>query len=228
MQATAMGESLYLAFFIWAVLYFAEAARGHSKSLTNCGFCLAAACLTRYDGWFLAASMAGVAVLMAVVKPGERKMALFSRIQVGKFILIAAAAPALWLVYNGIVYRNPLEFANGPYSAKAIEKKTQNAGNPGHPGSGNPWLAELYFVKSAEANVATNEWVQRVWLLLLGAGLGVILRLGRSGPAAGTSAWPLGFLLVPLPFFIPFSVAYSGVPIFIPYWWPFTDCNVRY
>jgi hypothetical protein len=29
-----------------------------------------------------------------------------------KFVLIAAAAPALWLAYNGIVYRNPLEFAN--------------------------------------------------------------------------------------------------------------------
>ncbi len=82
-------------------------------------------------------------------------------------------------------------------------------------------------MKSAEANVATNEWVQRVWLLLLGAGLGVILRLGRSGPAAGTSAWPLGFLLVPLPFYS-LSVAYSGVPIFIPYWWPFTHYNVRY
>ncbi len=227
MQATAMGETLYLAFFIWAAVYFAEAARGSPKSLTKCGFCLAAACLTRYDGWFLAAAMAGVVVLTVVFKAGERNREPFSRMQVSKFILIAAAAPALWLAYNGLVYRNPLEFANGPYSAKAIEKKTQNAGDPGHPGSGNPWLAELYFVKSAEANVATNEWVQRVWLLLLGASLGEILRLGRSGPAAGTSAWPLGFLLVPLPFYS-LSVAYSGVPIFIPYWWPFTHYNVRY
>src|SRR5271156_996373 len=55
MQSTAMGESLYLAFFIWAVVYFAEFARGKGRSLTKCGLCLAAACLTRYDGWFLAA-----------------------------------------------------------------------------------------------------------------------------------------------------------------------------
>src|SRR5580700_419305 len=49
MQATAMGESLYLAFFIWAVVYFAEFARGGVKvnrSLVKCGLCLFAACLT--------------------------------------------------------------------------------------------------------------------------------------------------------------------------------------
>ena len=62
-----------------------------------------------------------------------------------KFILIAASAPSLWLIYNGIVYRNPLEFANGPYSAKAIERRTQNGANPGHPGSGNPLLAGSIF-----------------------------------------------------------------------------------
>ncbi len=35
------------------------------------------------------------------------------------------------------------------------------------------------------------------------------------------------FLLVPLPFYA-LSVAYGGVPIFIPAWWPFTHYNVRY
>src|SRR5579872_778016 len=55
MQSTAMGESLYLAFFIWAIAYFAEGIRGEANALTKCGLCLAAACLTRYDGWFLTA-----------------------------------------------------------------------------------------------------------------------------------------------------------------------------
>ena len=35
MQATAMGESLYLAFFIWAVVYFAEFAHGNAKLSPN-------------------------------------------------------------------------------------------------------------------------------------------------------------------------------------------------
>src|SRR5271154_656371 len=58
MQSTAMGESLYLACFIWAAVYFAEFVEQGIKAsspLTKCGLCLAAACVTRYDGWFLAA-----------------------------------------------------------------------------------------------------------------------------------------------------------------------------
>jgi hypothetical protein len=35
------------------------------------------------------------------------------------------------------------------------------------------------------------------------------------------------FLLVPAPFYA-LSVAYGGVPIFIPPWWPFSHYNVRY
>src|SRR5437879_83297 len=50
MQTTAMGEALYLALFIWVVVYLSEFARGDAKALTKCGLCLAGACLTRYDG----------------------------------------------------------------------------------------------------------------------------------------------------------------------------------
>src|SRR5579862_2876045 len=64
MQATAMGESLYLAFFIWAVVYFSEWMRGDEQALTKCGLCLAAACLTRYDGWFIAGAIAATVVLL--------------------------------------------------------------------------------------------------------------------------------------------------------------------
>src|SRR4029077_16659545 len=103
----------------------------------------------RYDGWFLTAAVAFVVVLHYLPSgevpskgPSRRDI---PRSSLGKFLLLAAAAPPLWLAYNGIVYRNPLEFANGPYSAKAIERRTQNAGNPGHPGSGNLLLAGRYF-----------------------------------------------------------------------------------
>jgi hypothetical protein len=149
-----------------------------------------------------------------------------------KFGLIAATAPTLWLAYNGIVYRNPLEFANGPYSAKAIERRTQNAGKPGHPGSGNPALAGLYFLKSAEANVAENQWLQRAWVLLAIAGVAAAALAYRRQLRSDVSstpgaALPLFFLLVPVPFYA-LSIAYGGVPIFIPAWWPFTHYNVRY
>jgi hypothetical protein len=235
MQSTAMGEALYLAFFIWSVVYFSEALRGEKNALTKCGVCLAAACLTRYDGWFLAAAMAVAAIVLSFrqhrsLTQSTPKFA--SPRAVTKFVLIAAAAPALWLAYNGIVYRNPLEFENGPYSAKAIEARTQNAGNPGHPGTGNLWVAGLYFLKSAEANVAENQWLQRAWMLALFAALFIAAlawHRRRTIPDDSNfrSYLPLLFLLIPLPFYA-LSVAYGGVPIFVPAWWPFTHYNVRY
>ena len=140
LQTTAMGESLYLALFIWAVVYFSEFMRGDVKALTKCGLCIAAACLTRYDGWFLAAAIAATLIVFTLLngnrtRTGSVLLSGSLERQVAKFVLIVAAAPALWLAYNGIVYRNPLEFANGPYSAKAIEQQnTELLRNQGHPG----------------------------------------------------------------------------------------------
>ncbi len=241
MQTTAMGESLYLALFIWSVVYFGEFVRGNARALTKCGVCLAAACLTRYDGWFLAAAVAGTvllftSLLLTSLLRRESEKQIFairiSRAGVVKFVLIAAAAPALWLTYNGIVYRNPLEFANGPYSAKAIERRTRHAGSQGHPGSGNPVLAGMYFLKSAEINLAENEWVQRAWILTaLGGVIAAVFSRRRSsgipGEVSHSASLELYLLLVPLPFYA-LSVAYGGVPIFVPAWWPFSYYNVRY
>lgn len=247
LQLTAMGESLYLAFFIWAVVFFIESQRD-SKALTKCALCLAAACLTRYDGWFLAAAMVGIVLLQVIFfanKPDSPNL----RKGVVKFLLIAAAAPALWFAYNGIVYRNPLEFENGPYSAKAIEHRTQSASNPGHPGTGNLLLAGMYFVKSAEDNIAENQWLQRAWILLTLATLVIVIYSGVKKKAISATSprvdkqpdstdprW-LGFLspsalalllfLIPVPFYA-LSLAYGGVPIFVPQWWPFSHYNLRY
>src|SRR5258708_4326080 len=123
----------------------------------------------------------------------------------------APAAPVLWFAYNGIVYRNPLEFENGPYSAEAIERRTQTAGNPGHPGSGNTVLAAQYFLKSGEDNVAVNPWLQRAWILLTLAAIIVVTihrQLKSSSPFSARNWIPFAFLLIPLPFYA-LSVAYA-------------------
>ena len=230
MQSTAMGEPIYLAFFIWAVVFFSETTHGRSKALIKCGLCLAGGCLTRYDGWFLAATMVALIVVWVFVRQGsETGTSVPARAALVRFTLIAAAAPTLWLAYNAAVYRNPLEFENGPYSAKAIERRTQNAANPGHPGSGNPVLAGMYFLKACEGNVASNQWLQRVWILFMFSAtvLYILLARGNTWRPLAKSAWPLALLLIPIPFYA-LSIAYSGVPIFIPQWWPFSHYNVRY
>jgi hypothetical protein len=222
LQSTAMTESLYLALFLWALVYFNEfvqqtafpAPREElkaSSSLLKCGLCLAGACFTRYDGWFLAAVIVIAAlffVLSEGLRPGNARSAF------RKFILIAASAPILWFAYNAIIYRNPLEFANGPYSAHAIEQK----GNEVHPGTKNLAVAATYFMKAAETNLVESYW-QKAWLLLALVGT-VLILLDRR-------VWPLILLWAPLPFYA-LSVAYGSVPVYVPGWWPFSYYNVRY
>jgi hypothetical protein len=223
LQATAMTESLYLALFVWAVVHFNEflQSRGSKewsaesrRSLEKCGLCLAGASLTRYDGWFVAAAVAGLAMLIGLRVPSR-----MARLAVLKFVLLVAAAPLLWLAYNGIVYRNPLEFANGPYSARAIERKTAVPGFPPHPGTNNLPAAAAYFVKAGVFSVGEGNW-QAAWLLL--ALLGSLqLAIRRPRSAALLLLW------VPVPFYM-LSVAYGGVPIFTPDWWPHSLYNIRY
>jgi hypothetical protein len=221
MQATAMGETLYLALLIWATVYFAEFARGDAKALKKCALCLAAACLTRYDGWSLAAVLIAVVVTISSRFYSKRRdgTASFSapppRAVILKFVLIAAAAPILWLAYNAAVYRNPLEFANGPYSAKAIEQKTATV----NPAKHNLLAAGSYFLKAAELNVAESNWLGRWWLALALLG-SLVVWFSAQGR-------PMLLLWIPLPFYA-LSVAYGSVPIFVPTWWPFSEYNLRY
>jgi hypothetical protein len=227
MQTTAMTEPLYLALFIWALVHFAEFIRetplpGPSKSapasssLMRSGLCVAGACFTRYDGWFLAAALCVAALAISLPSPEWKIL----RGSVAKFILVSAAIPVLWIAYNAIVYRNPLEFSNGPYSAKGIELKTAGAGSPPHPGAHHLIEAADFFLKSGELNLAVGNW-GRFWILALLLGIGTATISDRR-------LWPLLLLLgIPLPFYM-LSIAYGGVPIFIPTWWPFTRYNVRY
>ena len=222
LQTTAMTEPLYLAFFIWALVFFCLALRscrasdekGTNSSLLKAGLCLLGACLTRYDGWLLAAVMAIAALVLG-------RSAKFANLRSGsvKLALLAAAGPILWIAYNAAVYRNPLEFANGPYSAKAIEQRTMLEGAPVHPGTHDLPLAFRLFFKSAELNVAGGYW-QIFWVCALLLGVGIVVLFQRK-------LWPLLFLWIPVPFYM-LSIGYSGVPVYVPVWWPFSMYNVRY
>lgn len=222
LQTTAMTEPIYLAFFIWALVFVCSAIRAcyaadvktATSSLTRAGLCIAGACLTRYDGWFLAAVVVPVLFCLsrlpnfAHLRPGVKRLAL-----------LAAAGPALWFAYNAAVYRNPLEFANGAYSAKAIEQRSILAGSPPHPGTHNLPVAFQYFFKSAELNLAEKKW-QSFWVCSLLLGTAIVLLFQRK-------LWALLFLWIPVPFYM-ISIGYSGVPLFVPGWWPFSRYNLRY
>ena len=235
MQATAMTESLYLALFIWAVVYFAEFIRALRSNdlrkgedadaegrrmpvahtpLARCACCLAGAELTRYDGWFLAGVMGTAVVVIALQRWQNRAV----RRNAVKFLLGIALVPVLWLAYNGVVYGNALAFANGPYSAKAIE---QRVGAP-NPALHHAGVAAIYFLKSAQLNMANGNW-GRFWLAAAFAALAI----GAGMPRLRSHSVPLLLLWVPLAFYS-LSIAYGSVPIHVYTWWPFATFNQRY
>lgn len=234
LQSTAMTESIFLCAFIWAIAYFDEFLRGLRaepgdrevsmpawKALERCGMCLAAGVYTRYDGWFYAFFVGIAAVAAAarwiVAHRGTPQAQRLTR-SAAAVLLLLALCPVLWLAHN---YKNsgrPLDWLNGPYSAKAIEQRSTRPGAPPYPGKNHPFVASEYFLKAARMN--TGEGSREFWMIALAAA-GATVSLFRRRFA------PMLLLWMPLPFYA-YSVAFGSVPIFVPEWWPFSYYNVRY
>ncbi len=167
MQSTAMTESLYLAFFIWSVVYFAEFvsaapedANRARRSLEKCALMVSGAMLVRYDGWFLAAVIA-VAALIVLLRLRASVNPTSGAVTAGpmrhgliNFVLLTGATAGLFLAYNHAAYGNALEFANGPYSPRAIQERSKTPTMPTYPGEKSPRGATLQFLKISRLNLA--------------------------------------------------------------------------
>jgi len=236
MQATAMNETIFLAFFIWSVVYVEELltaldrfATGEGprsltpeQALERCGIALAGGAWTRYDGWFTAALMGAIVVVIVVrwlrrIESRARRRALTKSLV--EFLLLNALVPVFWLAYNYHVSGRAMDWANGPYSAKAIAQRTTQRGASPYPGQNNPIAAAQYLLKDAQLNVG-NATAGRVMLALALLGTAVVMWRFRR-----YKVWLL--LWLPLIFYA-LSIGYGSVPIFIPTWWPFSFYNVRY
>jgi hypothetical protein len=236
LQATAMTESLYVSLFVWAIVFLNETVHPakpedtsqRARSLERAAILLAAAMLTRYDGWWLTGCVlaaAFVVLIYILLKRWQTAQDFFPGIQhrtlrpaLRNSVMLLAAIATLWLAYNHREYGNSLEFANGPYSAQAIVKRTAPP-SWHHPGENSPRVAALYFLKAVKLNLGSGHWQS---LLLLAAVYGL-------GIACASPHFFLAWLLLwlPLPFYI-LSIAYGHVPLYVPVWWPFANYNVRY
>jgi hypothetical protein len=222
LQTTAMTEPLFLCEFVWLIDLFVEwrvrlssdPARA-TRMLWPIAGLLIAAIFTRYDGWVLAL-LAWSAIGIVLLRRRELRSLTF-------WLASAAvvAAPLAWFAYNAAFFGDWLDFARGPYSARAIELRTAAPGGSPHPGWHNPWVSLRYFLKSAEMDAAPESW---------GSALLIVSLLGTAWAwlTARRRAFDWALLLwLPLPFYA-YSVAYGSVPIFIPVFWPHSWYNTRY
>jgi len=238
MQTTAMNEPIFLAFLIWALVYLDEFLRAAyppqpgslvapsqmkpRRALEYCGITMAGGALTRYDGWFAAAVLGLILTWRFVgwrpriADPRLRRAATKSFLEV---LLLNALVPVYWLIHTWAVSGNALDFATGPYSAKAIALQSSVQGAPPYPGQHHLLTAALYFLKAAQLNVGAPQLGRALLALaLLGTGFAA-WRFHRYGT--------LLLLWLPLAFYA-LSIAYGSVPVYIPVWYPFSYYNVRY
>ena len=230
LQTTAMTEPLFLCEMIWLVVWLvdwrtqivegrAQLDRDERKAnrlLILIAAALIAAIYTRYDGWIMA-FLAWTAIGILLLKHGRLRSRTFWIASI-----FVVAAPIAWFLYNAAAFGDWLEFARGPYSAKAIEMRTASHGaGPPHPGWHNPWVSLLFFTKAAEMD-ATPIGFGNTLLILSSLGtLGAWIFARRRD-----FAWAL-LLWLPVPFYA-YSVSYGSVPIFLPPWWPHSWYNTRY
>ena len=223
MQATAMTEALYLALFIWAAVFFADFVRNADeeperagKSLMKCGVMVAASMLVRYDGWFLAAVIA-LSALGVLWRSRSTAKPLFRGLVV--FVLLTGMTGAAFLIYNYEISGNALEFANGPYSARAIQERSRSVSMPTYPGENSPRDAALQFLKVSRLNVGEGPAEYLLFAVAFIALLAAIYFSRRY------LSWII--LWSPIVFYM-LCVAWGSVPIYHPRWWPFSYYNVRY
>lgn len=212
LASTPLTEALAV---LWAVLLvyclFRFGETGSRRALLAASIAAFLGTLTRYDGWFV---LPFAALFVLFARPGSwrdrlRRAALFS--------VIAGAGPALWILHNTLRFSNPLEFYNGPYSAKAIYAHQLSTTGFPYPTAGSLLLSARYYVEDLKLVIGP-------WPLEL-AVLGLIAWAAGSRQRARRSAGLL--LVVPLPFYLQ-SMAHAAVPLYVPTLFPHTYYNLRY
>jgi len=223
LQTTGMTEPLFLCEMIWLAVWLVEwracLDEDPEKASHLQGWIaavLVAAVFTRYDGWIMAA-LAWSGVGVELLRRGRLRSRAFWLASA-----LVVAAPLAWFIYNAAAFGDWLEFARGPYSAKAIEIRTAAHGaGPPHPGWHNPWVSLLFFLKVSEMDAAAAAWGNTLLTLsCLGTAWAWITARRRA------FTWAM-LLWLPVPFYA-YSVAYGSVPIFLPAWWPHSWYNTRY
>lgn len=166
LQSTAMTELLLLwtmtagvyAFFLWyrqeKLLFLLKAA-----------FFIMLATLVRYDAWFLLVFVSFLIVAGLVIK---RKNLSEIEGTFLFFITLAGLGVVLWLAWNWLIFKDPLYFAFGQFSAHSQQKLLESAGNLAT--KGNLSLSLKYYFYA----LVYNQGALTVFFGLLG--LAMLLR----------------------------------------------------
>ncbi len=126
MQSTAMTELPLIATMMAGVY---ELIKWHKSEkifdLVKCSFWIMLSTLIRYDGWFLFA-FAGLLIIYHTIKRHGYKTAEGTIVI---FATLGGFGIFLWFLWNLLIFKDPLFFAFGSFSASAQQQVIDNAGD---------------------------------------------------------------------------------------------------
>lgn len=207
LQSTPLTEPLFIFLFLATVYWLArwsEGRRGRDLLIAALSNTLAA--LARYEGWFLILPAA-----VYVYARSERRSAARALL----YLSLAAAGPLYWLLHNALIFGNPLEFYNGPYSARAIYAEQIRRFGFRYPTEHNLALSLVYYL--AAAAICAGPFLAATSIA------GFIFLCADGSSRRGLAL----LLLAPLPFYV-LSLYTANVGIYVPYFEPGTLYNLRY
>lgn len=163
LQSTAMTEPLLLFTMTASSYYLIKWADTDSLlDLIKSSFWVMLATLVRYDGWFLLIFSAGIVGFTTLIKKGYKKAEGLSIL----FLTMASFGVLLWFGWNFLIFKDPLYFATGPYSAHAQQQVMHEAGSL--PTKGNLLLStQIYLYSVIYSCIAIVTFFGAMGLILI-------------------------------------------------------------
>ena len=122
LQSTAMTELLLLATMTAGAYYLMLWAKEKDiLHLIKSAFWIMISTLVRYDGWFLLAFVTLILSYTIFRKKGYRE----TEGTIVMFMTMASFGILLWLVWNYLIFNDPLYFAFGPFSAHSQQEQIE-------------------------------------------------------------------------------------------------------
>ena len=155
LQSTAMTELLLL-FTMTAGCYYLMLWQKEDNllDLIKSSFWIMLSTLVRYDGWLLLLLVGGIVAFQTWKKRGFKAMEGITIL----FLTMGAFGIVLWFGWNWAIFKDPLYFVFGPFSAHAQQQQLLTAGNL--PTRGNLLLSiKVYFYALFYNSITTTAIV---------------------------------------------------------------------
>jgi len=211
LASTPLTEPLALLFILlMAYQLFRFRETGRTGALIAASIAGFLGTLSRYECWSILPFAAGY-VLWARGGPW------YERARRGViFAFISGSGPLLWVLHNAYRFHNPLEFYNGPFSAKGIYAHQLATTGFQLPTAGSYLVSLRYYLE--DLKLVIGFWP--LALMLLG-----IIAWASSDSRRKERAAAL-LLLLPFPFHVQ-ALTTAALPLYVPTLFPNTYWNLR-